>query len=66
MSVTIRSTKTTKGAGALPSLPAAPRPKGSDEVKDIEAYIRSLGGKPLSKATKQKLIQAGCYGWPED
>lgn len=66
MSVTIKSTKRIKAARALPGLPAAPKPKPSNQVKEVEAYIRSLGGKPLTKATKQKLIEAGCYGWPDD
>ncbi|MEK9138243.1 MAG: hypothetical protein AAB393_14045 [Bacteroidota bacterium] len=61
MSVTIKSTKRIRGAKTLPPLPAAPKPKPSDELKEIEDYIRSLGGKPLTKATRQKLIAAGCY-----
>ena len=66
MSVTIKPTKRIRGAKTLPTLPPAPKFKPPDEVKEIEDYIRSLGGKPLTKATKQKLIAAGCYGWPED
>ena len=66
MRVTIRSTKRIRGAKTLPTLPVARNATSSDELKKIEDYIRSMGGKPLTKATRQKLIAAGCYGWPED
>ena len=66
MSVTTKSTRRIKGLKRLPTLPAIPKPGRPDEPKEIEAYIRSLGGKPLSEATRQKLIEAGCYDWPQD
>ena len=66
MKATIKSTKRINQAKTLPRLPEFSPPKHTNEVQEIEGYIRSLGGKPLSKGAKQRLIAAGCYGWPAD
>lgn len=66
MNATLKSTGRIKGAKLLPPLPSGGKPMGADELKAIEAFIRSQGGKPMTKATKKRLAKAGCLGWPDE
>jgi uncharacterized protein (DUF433 family) len=36
------------------------------EIEEAEAFIRSVGGRPMSRSTKQRLAKAGCSGPPQD
>jgi hypothetical protein len=50
----------------LPAVPPSGRAARRDELKEVEAFIHSSGGKPMSQATKKRLVQAGCGGFPKD
>jgi hypothetical protein len=50
----------------LPTLSVPRRPDHQDDLKEIEAFIRSAGGKPMTRPTKQRLAKAGCLGFPTD
>ena len=66
MNATTKSTKTIKGLQGLPAIPA-PRKNGRcSEIKEVEAFILSVGGKPMNRSTKQRLERAGCSGLPPD
>jgi hypothetical protein len=66
MSVTTRSLRAIKARHVLPKLPPDLKPQQGNEVREVRALITALGGKPLSQATRSKLIEAGCYAWPEE
>lgn len=66
MNVTIKSTKTIKCGLVLPPLPQASARHGHHEVTEVEAFIRSVGGKAMSQATKRRLHKANCEGFPQD
>ena len=60
MNVTTKSTKATKALRGLPAIPAPPKSGRRGEIKEVEAFIRSVGGRPMSRSTKQRLAKAGC------
>ena len=65
----IPSTKAIKVGKALPALPAIPAPRKNgrrSELKEVEAFILSVDGRPMSRSTKQRLVKAGCSGPPPD
>ena len=68
MNTTIKSTKAIKLAKLLPAIPAAPGCLGHNEIEiqQVEMFIRSVGGKPMTQLTKYRLARAGCKGFPED
>jgi hypothetical protein len=66
MNTTIKSTKAIKLAKMLPAIPAAPGRLGHNEIQQVEMFIRSVGGKPMTQLTKHRLAKAGCRGFPED
>ena len=66
MNGTIKSTKAIKSAKAFPTLPTPPRRLGRSEIQQAEAFVRSVGGRPMTQLTKRRLAKAGCRGFPED
>jgi len=60
------TTKAIKLAKMLPAIPAAPGRLGHSETQQVEMFIRSVGGKPMTQLTKYRLARAGCKGFPED
>jgi hypothetical protein len=62
----IKSTKAIKLAKAVPTLPTPPNRPGRSEIQQVEAFIRSVGGRPMTQVTKHGLAKAGCRGFPED
>ena len=66
MNATIKSMKPIKAAGELPAIPAPAQTARRSQLKEIGAFIRSAGGKPMTRATKRRLARARCDGFPED
>jgi hypothetical protein len=66
MNATTRFMKVTKGLQGLPAIPAPRKTGRRSEVEEIETFIHSVGGRPMSRSTKQRLSKAGCSGPPED
>lgn len=66
MNATIKSTKTIEAAKALPDIPAFGQSGSANELKQVEGFIRSVGGRRMTRQTKQRLAKAGCRGFPED
>jgi hypothetical protein len=66
MNGTIKSTKAIKPATALPALPTPPKRLGHSEIQQAEAFVRSVGGRPMTQFIKHRLAKAGCRGFPED
>jgi hypothetical protein len=66
MNVTIKSTKTIKCGTALPPAPRSSARNGHYEVTEVEAFIRSVGGKAMTQGTKRRLHKARCEGFPQD
>ena len=66
MNTTVKSMRRIERADLLPRLPAPGKSTRSNELKEVEAFIRSLGGKPMSTATKRRLAKAGCLGMPDE
>ena len=62
MNATTKFTKATKGLQGLPAIPAPRKTGRSSEVEEVETFIRSVGGRPMSRSTKQRLAKAGCAG----
>jgi hypothetical protein len=62
MNATTRFTKATKGLQGLPAIPAPRKTGRSSEVEEVETFIRSVGGRPMSRSTKQRLAKTGCAG----
>jgi len=50
----------------MPAVPLPDRNARRDELNEMEAFIRSSGGKPMTLATKKRLVRAGCIGFPGD
>lgn len=66
MSVIVKSSKRIKGGERLPSVPSRKKGSRRREAEEIEQFIRSRGGKKMSKVIKQRLQEAGCDDWPEE
>jgi hypothetical protein len=66
MNATIKYSKAIKAPRGVPAVPLRGRAARRDELKEIEMFIGSAGGKPMSRATKRRLVQAGCAGFPKD
>jgi hypothetical protein len=66
MSATIKFSKTIKAPCGVPTIPDSGRRARRDEMKEVETFIRAVGGKPMTPATKKRLAQAGCAGLPKD
>jgi hypothetical protein len=66
MNATTNSSKATKGLRGLPVIPALRKTARRSEIEEAEAFIRSVGGRPMSRSTKQRLANAGCSGPPQD
>ena len=66
MNATTKFTKATKGLQGLPAIPAPRKTGRRSEVQEVEAFIRSVGGRPMSRSTKQRLAKSGCSGLPPD
>ena len=66
MNGTIKSTKAIKSAKAFPALPTPPKCLGHSEIQQVEAFIRSVGGRPMTQLSKHRLAKAGCRGFPEE
>lgn len=66
MIATNKSASRIRGTALVPRLPSAPRRGRSNEAKQVEDYIRSLGGKPMTQATKRRLAKAGCLAFPDE
>jgi hypothetical protein len=62
MNATTKFTKVTKGLQGLPAIPAPHKTGRRSEVEEVETFIRSVGGRPMSRSTKQRLVKAGCSG----
>jgi len=58
--------KATQGLRGLPTIPAPRKSGRRGELKEVGAFIRSVGGRPMSRSTKQRLAKAGCSGPPQD
>src|ERR1035441_948904 len=57
MNATTKFTKATKGLQGLPAIPAPRKTGRSSEVEEVETIIRSVGGRPMSRSTKQRLAK---------
>jgi hypothetical protein len=66
MNATIKYSKAIKVPRGVPAVPLPDRNARRDELKEMEAFIRSSGGKPMTLATKKRLVRAGCIGFPGD
>jgi hypothetical protein len=66
MNATTKSTKATKGLQGLPVIPAPRKNSRRSELEEVETFIRAVGGRPMSRSTKQRLVRAGCSGLPPD
>ncbi len=66
MNATIKYSKAIKAPRGVPTVPLRDRIPRRDELKEVEAFIRSSGGKPMSQSTKKRLARAGCGGFPKD
>jgi hypothetical protein len=62
----IKYSKAIKAPRGVPAVPLPDRNARRDELKELEAFIRSSGGKPMTLATKKRLAQAGGTGFPAD
>ncbi len=66
MRVTTKSSKATKSVTGVPRIPRRKRTTRRNELSQVEAFIRSSGGKPMSRATKERLERAGCNAFPDE
>jgi hypothetical protein len=66
MNATIKYSKTIKAPQGVPAVHRPGRFARRDEFKEVETIIRASGGKPMTQATKKRLAQAGCAGFPDD
>ncbi len=66
MNATIKYMKAIKAPRGVPAVPFSGRTARRDGLKEMEAFIRSVGGKPMTLATKKRLVRAGCIGFPGD
>ena len=66
MNAMIKFSKTIKAPRGVPAVPISGRNPRRDELQQVEAFIRLSGGKPMTSATKKRLANAGCAGFPAD
>jgi hypothetical protein len=65
MDATIKYSKAIKAPRGVPAVPLR-RTARRDELNEMEAFIHASGGKPMSRDTNRRLVQAGCAGFPKD
>jgi len=53
----------TKASPPLPSLPKRPK---KWRPYEIDRWLRSIGAKPVDRATKRRLQAAGHWGMPQE
>ena len=50
----------------IPPVPLGLRFKNRYTFREIDEWLRSLGAKPVSRKTKERLIASGNWGMPDE